>query len=79
MTIIAAVSNYVLQQYGNPSVTVTAADLATIRQGGPTPLLAKLVSVGPLVLVLLVIVVGIGLWMVMRRRRHEDVADLHAR
>jgi mono/diheme cytochrome c family protein len=70
---IAAVSNYVLAQYGNPSVKVTAADVVTIRNGGPTPLLARLVPVGlagSAVVIALVVV-----WLVRRRRRpsHSDV------
>jgi len=37
---IAAISNYVLQRFGNPSTTVTSADVAVARQGGQLPLLA---------------------------------------
>ncbi|WP_417420704.1 c-type cytochrome [Halomonas sp.] len=38
---IAAVSNYVLSQYGNPELEVDAARVTELRQGGPTPLLVK--------------------------------------
>jgi mono/diheme cytochrome c family protein len=37
---IAAISNYVLQRFGNPATTVTSADVAVARQGGQLPLLA---------------------------------------
>ncbi|MGF6574102.1 mono/diheme cytochrome c family protein [Paraburkholderia sp. GAS333] len=37
---IATISNYVLQRFGNPATTVTAADVAVARQGGQLPLLA---------------------------------------
>ena len=77
---IAAVSNYVLTQYGNPSVKVTAADVATIRQGGPPPLLAKLLPAAFVAFAaLVVVIVGIGLWMVIRRRRRHDAVSADAR
>lgn len=64
---IAAVSNYVLAQYGNASTHVTAADVATIREGGPTPLIAKLV---PIALVLLVVLIAaLVIWILIRRRK----------
>ena len=37
---IAAISNYVLQHFGNPKAPVTSADVAVARQGGQLPLLA---------------------------------------
>jgi mono/diheme cytochrome c family protein len=66
---IAAVSNYVLQQYGNPAVKVSATDVAVLRQGGPIPLLARLQpymapAIGLAVLALLVLV-----WLLGRKRR----------
>lgn len=39
---IADVSNYVLTNYGNPSVKVTADDVKVVRAGGKPPLLAQL-------------------------------------
>ena len=39
---IAAVSNYVLAQYGNPAVKVSEQDVRDVRQGGKPPLLAVL-------------------------------------
>jgi len=66
---IAAISNFVLQQYGNPAVKVSAADVAILRQGGPIPLLARLQpymapAIGIAVLALLILV-----WRVGRKRR----------
>jgi mono/diheme cytochrome c family protein len=64
---IAAISNYVLTQYGNPSVEVSAADVATIRLGGPAPAIVKLMPVG--LGALGVLVVLLILWVVARRRK----------
>lgn len=66
---IAAISNYVLQQYGNPAVKVSAVDVAVLRQGGPIPLLARLQpymapAIGIAVLALLIMV-----WLIGRKRR----------
>jgi len=69
---IAAIANYVLAQYGNADVTVTPADVAVARNGGPVPLLVRarpLMLAAPVVLVLLV-VFGI----VVRRRRLRRAA-----
>ncbi|CAM3540645.1 cytochrome c [Yersinia entomophaga] len=62
---IALIANYVLQNYGNPQVSVSEADVAELRAGGPVPLLAKLqpymapaMVVGVLVLIALIFVLG---------------------
>jgi D-sorbitol dehydrogenase (acceptor) len=66
---IAAVSNFVLQRFGNQGVSVTAQKVQVLRQGGPAPLLIKampyLMAAGAIValLVLLLIV------RLFRRRR----------
>ncbi|MNF00445.1 Fructose dehydrogenase cytochrome subunit precursor [compost metagenome] len=39
---IADISNYVLKNYGNAGVQVSAQDVAVLRAGGPVTLLAKL-------------------------------------
>lgn len=39
---IAAVSNYVLKQFGNPAARVSAQDVANIRAGGPKPVIAQI-------------------------------------
>ncbi len=67
---IADVSNYVLKQYGNPDVKVTAADVKLIREGGPKPLIATLApfaapAIGVGILILIVLIV----WLVGRSKR----------
>ncbi|WP_207796551.1 cytochrome c [Sphingomonas oleivorans] len=41
---VAAIANHVLQQFGNKQAKVTPADVATVRAGGPTPLIAWLAN-----------------------------------
>ncbi|MFK0684518.1 cytochrome c [Ochrobactrum sp. BD67] len=41
-TQIAEIANYVLNRFGNSDVKVSVEDVETARNGGPTPLLAKL-------------------------------------
>jgi mono/diheme cytochrome c family protein len=66
---VAEVSNYVLKQYGNPSVTVTAQDVQTVAEGGrPSPLLKLGKLAMPALIVLLVIVVLLLLWFFLGRR-----------
>jgi len=61
---VADVANYVLVQYGNPSVKVTAADVAVIRQGGKPPMLAKLgaLAVPGLIVLLIISIALVLLW-----------------
>lgn len=70
---IADVSNYVLKTYGNPKVSVTAARVKEIREGGPKPLLAKLtapsVMIGAVVVVVLILALLL-LWASKRRKKH---------
>ncbi|CAI1808959.1 c-type cytochrome [Serratia ficaria] len=66
---IAAVSNYVLQHYGNPAVKVSEADVAELRNGGPVPLLARLQpymapGIGAAAVLLLALI-----WLCGRKRR----------
>lgn len=68
---VASISNYVLAQYGNPDVQVTAKDVLQTRQGGPRPFLAK---VQPLMVPLIVagvvlVLLLAGLFLARRRRR----------
>ena len=70
---IAAVSNYVLSQYGNPALHVSAAQVATQRSGGARPLLARL---QPFMLPGMVLVVFILIALVVlaaRRRARQGV------
>lgn len=67
---IADVSNYVLANYGNPSVKVTPADVARIRDGGEKPLIVKLAPLAaPAATAAAVIVLAVIVWLLSRRRR----------
>lgn len=67
---IVAVSNYVLQHFGNAKVKVDAQTVAQVRQGGPVPLLIKvtpyLLWLGGLLGV--VVIVLLVRWWVRRRQ-----------
>ena len=68
---IAAVSNYVLRQFGNAKLEVTEGDVHAWRKGGEKPILLRatpyLMVAGPvIVLVLLVLLVA---WLRRRKRR----------
>lgn len=72
---VADISNYVLQNYGNPKVKVEAGDVAWIRKGGRLPFLAAMqpymvpaTAVGIIVIVLLVI----GFSLSRSRRKHKS-------
>jgi mono/diheme cytochrome c family protein len=68
---VADVSNYVLANYGNPALTVTAADVATIRQGGPVPLLAKAAPYAAPAAVVVILIIALLIWWGMLRRRKK--------
>ncbi|WP_037378925.1 cytochrome c [Serratia sp. M24T3] len=70
---IADVSNYVLKNFGNPQVSVTADQVKEIRNGGKKPLLARLTSpavmlTGGVVLILIIILLA---FLVKKRRRQH--------
>ncbi|WP_237561543.1 cytochrome c [Frateuria defendens] len=64
---VASLANYVLQQFGNAALSVTAAHVAELREGGPTPALAKLA--GPAVGIAVVIVLALVVLLLARRKR----------
>lgn len=67
---IADVSNYVLANYGNPVIKVSAADVAVIREGGEKPLIVRLAPLAaPAATAGAVIVVALIAWLLLRRRR----------
>jgi mono/diheme cytochrome c family protein len=67
---IADVSNYVLTNYGNPAVKVSAADVALVREGGEKPLIVRLAPLAaPAAIACGVFVVGLISWLLIRRRR----------
>lgn len=63
---IAALSNYLVRQYGDGQKTVTAEDVETIRQGGPSSNLLLLARAGMLVGAL--VVFGVLVWFWRKRR-----------
>jgi mono/diheme cytochrome c family protein len=67
---IAAVASYVRTTFG-PGGTITAADVATARNGGPPPLLLRLVQIG--MPAGIVVVLAAIAWFVVRRRRRQRV------
>nr|WP_241430691.1 cytochrome c [Tatumella saanichensis] len=56
---VASLSNYIFKQFGNPQLSVTAADVKTLREGGPQPFLARYAAAGTVVggIILLLIIV----------------------
>jgi fructose 5-dehydrogenase cytochrome subunit len=67
---IADVSNYVLTNYGNPAVNVSAADVALVRAGGEKPVIVRLAPLAaPAAIAGGVFIVGLIAWLLMRRRR----------
>lgn len=72
---IADVSNYVLANYGNPAVKVSAADVAIIREGGEKPLIVRLAPLAaPAAIAGAVMVVALIAWLLLRRRRSPQAA-----
>ncbi|KFD18446.1 2-keto-D-gluconate dehydrogenase [Tatumella ptyseos ATCC 33301] len=69
---VADISNYVLHNFGNPSVTVQAGDVAWVRKGGHPPALVSLQPyVMPAIAVVLVIFILLIIGLRLRRsRRH---------
>jgi D-sorbitol dehydrogenase (acceptor) len=67
---IAAVSNYVLEHFGNQGVSVSAQKVQELRNGGPAPLLIKAMPylLGLGAVVALLIIIAIGLWWRRRSR-----------
>ncbi len=67
---VADVSNYVLGHFGNGKVTVTAADVLRVREGGEKPVLAAVAPfIVPAVVVALILVALVIALLVARRRR----------
>jgi mono/diheme cytochrome c family protein len=67
---IASIANYVLKQYGNPDIEVSADYVAQARRGGPQPLLAML---QPYIAPAMVLIVLLVLLLIMRiRNRHRQ-------
>ena len=66
---VADVSNYVLKQFGNAAVTVTAQDVTTVRTGGPTAPLATLGKLAvPGIVIVVLLVLAFVFWLSRRRK-----------
>lgn len=73
---VAAVANFVAQNFGNPAMKVTPEQVAELRAGGATPLLARLgawLVVIPAIIGVLIIAIIAG-WLVSRRERQRLAA-----
>ena len=68
---IADVSNYVLSRYGNDALKVTAADVAQIREGGPTAPLAVMAKFTIPAIILACILIALVVVVMVRRRSRE--------
>jgi mono/diheme cytochrome c family protein len=66
---IADVTNYVLTQFGNPALKVTAADVALTREGGPKAPLAVIAGYTVPALIVVVLLAALALWLFVRRRK----------
>lgn len=69
---IADVSNYVLSHYGNPEPSVTAADVARVREGGPKAPLAVLAQFSVPGLIILGLLIILALFRFNVRRRYRE-------
>jgi len=69
---IADVSNYVLSRYGNAELSVTATDVAQVREGGPKAPIAVLArNSGPVLIVLGLLALLVLYRLKVRHRRQE--------
>jgi len=66
---IAAISNYVLTQFGNPAARVSAADVAVARQGGPS---SPLVAIAPYAVATVIVFIGVALVAIVFRLRRRQ-------
>ncbi|AHV94903.1 cytochrome c [Bordetella holmesii] len=66
---IALIANYVLANYGNPVLTVTAEDVQVARSGGAPPLLARMQPYILPALIVAAVLVLLGVFVLVRRRR----------
>lgn len=72
---IASIANYVLKQYGNPDVTVSADYVAQARRGGPRPWLATIQPFIAPAVVLVVLLLLLGVTVIRNRRRRRRLAS----
>jgi mono/diheme cytochrome c family protein len=68
---IADVSNYVLTRFGNATQTVTAADVAQTREGGPKAPLAKMAALTIPAIIVLCVLIGLIVFRSVSRRQRK--------
>ncbi len=68
---IAAIGSFVARQFGNPSLVVTAADVATVRAGGPAPPLALVSTFAVPTLVIVGVIIVAFVVVLLVRRPHQ--------
>lgn len=70
---IADVSNYVLSRFGNAAQSVTAADVALTREGGPKAPLAQLAKFTIPAIIVVVLLIGLIVIRSASRRKRQGV------
>ena len=68
---IADVSNYVLSRYGNAGLSVTAADVAQVREGGPKAPIAMLAGYSVPAMIVLGLLILLALYRRKTRRQRQ--------
>jgi fructose 5-dehydrogenase cytochrome subunit len=72
---IAQIGTFVAQQFGNPKLHVTAADVAKVRAGGPTSPLALLANYAvPALVVFTAAIIALGALLLVWRQRRQRIA-----
>ena len=69
---IADVSNYVLSRYGNAGLSVTAADVAQVREGGPKAPIAMLAGYSVPAMIVLGLLILLALYRRKTRRQRQE-------
>jgi mono/diheme cytochrome c family protein len=73
---IAALGNYVLAHYGSAGTTITEAEVAEVRGGGPSSPLLALVRGGMAAGVVVVVLLGIAFVIRKRRKTFSSSSDI---
>jgi hypothetical protein len=74
---IASIGSYVARQFGNPRLRVSAAEVATLRSGGPvSPLAVVSTYAVPTLVIVAVIIVAFDVVLVVVWRRRRAPATL---
>jgi len=69
---IADVSNYVLSRYGNAGLSVSAADVAQVREGGPKAPIAMLAGYSVPAMIVLGLLILLALYRRKTRRQRQE-------